>query len=233
MSDPIPAELLEQINSVTNKRARLVLDRIVQNGRISTQELSALGYNHPPRAARDVRELGIRLKTIKVKHTDGRSIAAYVLDLEGPATSKSGRGVLPKKDRNALLKEADNRCQICGGDANLQVDHRIPYEVAGESQSGEADPYQILDGTCNRKKSWSCEHCPNWLDLKSLDICRTCYWASPTSYNHVAMRQERRVDLVWIGDEVNTFDQIRKQAERNRITVSEQIKRNISAKRTS
>jgi hypothetical protein len=86
------------------------------------------------------------------------------------------------------------------------VDHRIPYEVAGESQAGEEKPYQILDGSSNRKKSWACEHCKNWLRLKSLEICRTCYWADPDNYSHVAMVQQRRVDLVWIGNEVAEFD---------------------------
>ena len=35
------------------------------------------GYEHAPRAARDVRELGIPLETIRIKDSDGKSIAAY------------------------------------------------------------------------------------------------------------------------------------------------------------
>jgi hypothetical protein len=224
MADAIPEALLARIKAVTNKRARLVLDKIVENGRISTEELMTLGYNHPPRAARDVRELGILLKTIKVRHSDGRSIGAYVLDLEGPATGKSGRLALPKKERDVLLQAAGSKCQICAAEINLQVDHRIPYEVAGESQSGETDPYQILDGACNRKKSWACEHCKNWLEDKVLDVCRTCYWANPVSYTHVAMQPERRADLVWIGAEVADFDRLRQQAEQSQKSVAEQIK---------
>jgi hypothetical protein len=232
MRDQIPEELLARIKGVTNKRARLVLDKIVENGRISTEELAELGYNHPPRAARDVRELGISLKTIKVKHSDGRSIGAYVLDLEGALVGKDGRSAMPKKKRDALVKAAGSRCQICGGERNLQVDHRIPYEVAGESQSSEKDPYQILDGTCNRKKSWSCEHCHNWIELKDLDICRTCYWANSENYTHVAMEQQRRVDLVWIGDEVHDFEQLKAAALRDQRSVHNEIKellkRNLS-----
>jgi hypothetical protein len=70
------------IEKVTNKRARFVLDSILQNGMVTTEEIRKAGYTHEPRAARDVRELGFPLKTLKVKHSNGRSIAAYGLDLE-------------------------------------------------------------------------------------------------------------------------------------------------------
>jgi len=220
-----PKELLERISAVTNKRARFVLDRIVEKGLVTTEEINRAGYDHPPRAAQDVRDLGFRLKTIKVKHTNGRSIAAYVFDEGELEPGKEGRRLLPKKERDALIHAAGDKCQICGATHNLQVDHRIPYEVAGESQRGEAEPYQILDGSCNRKKSWACEHCPNWLKIKSLDVCRSCYWASPTDYTHVAMEEQRRADLVWIGDEVKDFERIKREAEQHERSVPEEIKR--------
>lgn len=220
-----PKELLERIAAVTNKRARFVLDRIVEKGLVTTEEINRAGYDHPPRAAQDVRDLGFRLKTIKVKHTNGRSIAAYVFDEGELEPGKEGRRLLPKKERDALIHAAGDKCQICGATHNLQVDHRIPYEVAAESQRGEAEPYQILDGSCNRKKSWACEHCPNWLKIKSLDVCRSCYWASPIDYTHVAMEEQRRADLVWIGDEVRDFERLKREAERHERSVPEEIKR--------
>jgi HNH endonuclease len=220
-----PKDLLERIAAVTNKRARFVLDSIVKNGMVTTEEINQAGYDHPPRAAQDVRDLGFRLKTIKVKHSNGRSIAAYVFDEGELEPDKAGRRMLPKKERDALIHAAGDRCQICGAQHNLQVDHRIPYEVAGETQHGEAEPYQILCGSCNRKKSWACEHCQNWLETKSLDVCRACYWASPTDYTHVAMQAQRRVDLVWIGDEVGDFERIKGDAVRHERSVPEEIKR--------
>ena len=223
----IPKELLERITAVTNKRARFVLDNIVKNGVVTTEQINEAGYDHPPRAAQDVRDLGFRLKTIKVKHTNGRSIAAYMFDEGELELGKKGRRLLPKKERDALIHAAGDKCQICGAGHNLQVDHRIPYEVAGESQRGEEQPYQILCGSCNRKKSWACEHCQNWLQIKSLDICRSCYWAEPIVYSHVAMQQQRRVDLVWMGDEVTEFERVRDEAERHRRSVSGEIKRII------
>ena len=220
-----PKELLERIAVVTNKHARFVLDHIVEKGLVTTEEINRAGYDHPPRAAQDVRDLGFRLKTIKVKHTNGRSIAAYVFDEGELEPGKEGRRLLPKKERDALIHAAGDKCQICGATHNLQVDHRIPYEVAGETQRGEEEPFQILDGSCNRKKSWACEHCQNWLETKSLDVCRSCYWASPTDYTHVAMEEQRRADLVWIGDEVRDFERVRREAERHERSVPEEIKR--------
>lgn len=220
-----PKELLERIALVTNKRARFVLDSIVKNGLVTTEQINQAGYDHPPRAAQDVRDLGFRLKTSKVKHSNGRSIAAYMFDEGELELGKKGRRLLPKKERDTLIYAAGNKCQICGARHNLQVDHRIPYEIAAETQHGKEQPYQILCGSCNRKKSWACEHCENWLRIKSLDICLSCYWAEPTTYSHAAMQQQRRVDLVWIDDEVTDFERVREEAEHHQTSISEEIKR--------
>jgi len=221
----VSKELLERIESVSNKRARFVLDSIVKHGRVTTEEINHAGYEHPPRAVRDARELGFSIKTIKVKHTNGRSIAAYVFQESGVVDSKkSGRAALPKKLREEIIATAGGLCQICGAGTNLQVDHRIPYEVAGESQARQANPYLALCGSCNRKKSWSCEHCPNWLRDKDLDVCGSCYWAEPKEYEHVGTELERRADIVWKGDEVQSYEEIRMESEKERRTVPEQIK---------
>lgn len=56
--------ILDAIAKVTARRPKTVLDHILQHGSVSTDELQTLyGYDHAPRAARDVRELGIPLKT--------------------------------------------------------------------------------------------------------------------------------------------------------------------------
>jgi hypothetical protein len=63
-----PKEFLEQTASITNKRARIVIEHIMMHGFITTEDLeTTYGYNHPPRAVRDVRESGIPLETFKVK----------------------------------------------------------------------------------------------------------------------------------------------------------------------
>lgn len=226
----LPKKLLDRIALITNKRARLVLDKIVKNGAVTTEELQLAGYEHPPRAAQDVRDLGFRLKTTKVKHTNGRTIAAYVFHEWELEAGKNGRRLLPKKEREALIHAGGHKCNICEATHNLQVDHRIPYEVAGESQREEAQPYQILCGSCNRKKSWDCEHCPNSLQNKDFDVCLSCYWAEPINHTHICTQQQRRIDIVWSGNEINEFEGIKYQATKNQISVTEEIKQLIKKK---
>ncbi|MEQ9553805.1 MAG: hypothetical protein RIM23_29825 [Coleofasciculus sp. G3-WIS-01] len=77
-SQQLPDDFIKICQSVTAKRPRAVIDHIMQYGFVTTEELKeTYGYNHPPRAARDVRELGIPLKTFRVTGSDGRKIAAY------------------------------------------------------------------------------------------------------------------------------------------------------------
>jgi len=180
---------------------------------ITTEQLKdRYGYDHPPRAARDVREHGIPLRTVKVKAKSGRTIAAYTFDLsrdmEGLKTG--GRKVVDRKVKSALLKRQDSRCGICGGKfapSNLQVDHRIPYEVGGEPAHSNLTAFMLVCRPCNRGKSWACEHCDNWKTIKNPRTCTSCYWASPTQFEHVAMVKIRRLDLTWAGAETREFDE--------------------------
>ena len=64
MNNKYPKEFLDLIRSVTSKRPKTVIDHILKNEFITTEELKNLyGYNHPPRAVRDVREHGIPIET--------------------------------------------------------------------------------------------------------------------------------------------------------------------------
>ncbi len=220
-------ELLQRIAVVKNKRAKIVLDRIVANGGISTDELKEIGYNHPPRAAADVRELGIKLKTTIVKNGSGGRMARYTFADRPLESNKAGRQQVPKKIRDALIEESHGKCDICGSTNNLQIDHKIPYIVAGESDKQQVSPYQVLCGSCNRTKSWSCEHCEN-MTLKDTAICGTCYWADQLHYDHVAMRAERRIDLVWTGADIQVFEKIRVASLANGRTPAEEIKARLA-----
>ena len=57
MSKPkLPPEFVELCKAVTAKRPKTVIDHILKKGFITTQELKdTYGYNHPPRAVRDVK----------------------------------------------------------------------------------------------------------------------------------------------------------------------------------
>lgn len=227
-------EIKQLLKNISNKRARIVIEHILAHGFITTEELEKkYGYNHPPRAARDVRESGIPLETYRVKDSGGRTIAAYRFgDLTQIRKGRlQGRQTFPKNFKDALYELQGGRCAICSGrfdERYLQVDHRVPYEVAGDVHVElQSENFMLLCGQCNRAKSWSCEHCENWLNEKSPNICLTCYWAVPENYVHVALREIRRADIIWDEDEVQVYEQLKQQAEKNQSPIPEFVKRVI------
>jgi len=216
----LPQEFVDLCRSVTAKRPKTVIDHILQHGFITTEELKEkYGYNHPPRAVRDVREHGIPLETYRVTGADGRKIAAYRFgEVKTNRLRKlSGRTGLSRKIKEALVEKYGCRCFIYLEEIDereLQIDHRVPYEVGGDGAGGELNPddFMLLSGSANRAKSWSCEHCENWSNLKDRTVCLTCYWAYPENHSHIAMRQIRRLDLVWQGEEIDIYEKLKAEA---------------------
>lgn len=223
-------EFLELCRSVKAKRPRTVIEHILKHGQITTEELkNVYGYNHPPRAARDVKEHGIPIEKISVTGADGRKIAAY--RFADPTKIKlrrfSGRTGLSKRIKDALIAKYGCRCFIYLEEmpaASLQIDHRVPYEVSGESETMTPDEFMLLCGSANRAKSRSCEHCENWLHLKKREICLSCYWAYPENYSHIAMQQLRRVDLLWQGEETAQYEKLKSGAAKAGMAIPEFVK---------
>ena len=216
----IKKEILDMCKAVTAKRPKTVIDHIVEHGFITTEELKdKYGYNHPPRAVRDVREHGIPIETFRVTGADGRKIAAYRFgDLDTKRLRKiSGRTGLSKKIKEALVERFGCKCFIYLEEIDekeLQIDHRVPYEVDGDGNGDDLVPedFMLLSGSANRAKSWSCEQCENWNNLKDREVCLSCYWAYPEKYSHIAMRQIRRLDLIWQGEEVEVYEKLKLEA---------------------
>ena len=160
------------------------------------------------------------LETFRITGTHGRSIGAY--RFADPSKIRAGvlagRKVFSKEFKNALLARSDSKCDVCLAKYEsryLQVDHRVPYEVGGEGVGEIAlRDFQLICGSCNRAKSWSCEHCTNWTEKLDPKVCGKCYWASPESYKHIAMRPIRRLELVWSEGEVADFDWLSKVAKK-------------------
>ena len=215
MSTDYPKDFLELLNSVEAKRPRTVIRHILQHGFITSQELKdTYGYNHPPRALRDVREYGIPLVTYRIKGTDGRSIAAYKFGNPGEAknmlSKSAGRTVLSKALKQALIDKYGSKCFVYfeSMDENLlQADHRVPYEIAGEQNEQNIELYMLLSPSANRAKSWTCEHCENW-ERKDSKFCIKCFWAYPENYEHIAGKQERIISIVFTGDEIEDFNRL-------------------------
>lgn len=228
----LPPEFLERLKRVTGRRSRIVVDHILEHGFITTDDLEqTYGYMHPPRAVRDVREQGIPITTDRIKSPDGRSIAAYRFGdpTEVREGRSGGRTTFSRQFKLALFGQHDGKCAICNGHFSareLQIDHRVPYEIARDPDCGEDDTsaYILLCGSCNRAKSWSCEHCPNWRTRRT-NFCENCYWAHPTNYTHVAMTEVRRTDLIWEGDdEVEVYSRLAASSTRTQQAVPDYIK---------
>jgi len=220
------------LRTVNAKRPKTVIEHIIKHGHINTEELKGLyGYNHPPRAARDVREQGIPLETFSVKDSTGRSIGAYrFAKWEDFRVDKlKGRLTFSKQFKKDMIGRYGERCLVCSAsfeERYLQIDHRVPYEVAGDdgSPNRNLDHYMLVCSSCNRAKSWSCEHCANWTGKHDPVVCRECYWASPLEYKHIAMRDIRRLAMVWQGKEANQHDMAKKMADDTKVDMPAFIK---------
>ena len=227
-----PLEFLKLLESVDAKRPKTVIDHILKHGQITTEDLkNTYGYNHPPRAIRDVREQGIPIEMFRVTGSDGRKIAAYKFGdpSQVRAAQLSGRTAFSSKLKDALIEKHGPRCNIYLEPfpvRELQIDHRIPFEIGGDNGDlpENIDEYMLLCASANRAKSWSCENCPNWKD-KEIAACQTCYWAYPESYKHIAMRDIRRIDLLWSGEEVADYEVLVEEAAKVREEIPEYVKK--------
>lgn len=226
----LPKEFVELCRSVKAKRPKTVIDHLLKHGQITTEELkNDYGYNHPPRAVRDVKEHGIPIERVSVVGSDGRKIAGY--RFADPAKTKvrrfGGRTGLSKQIKDALIAKYGCRCFIYLEEmpaAELQVDHRVPYEVVGESITMTPEEFMLLCGSANRAKSWSCEHCENWRHHKQRETCLSCYWAYPENHTHIAMKQLRRVDLLWQGKETEKYDKLKSDAAEAGLSIPDFVK---------
>lgn len=208
-------EFLELLNSVQAKRPRTVIQHILKHGYITSQELKdTYGYNHPPRAVRDVRERGVPLVTYRITGNDGRNIAAYKFgdhsDVQNQLAKTAGRTVLSKALKKALIDQFGSKCFVyleIMDEAVLQVDHRVPYEINGEQDENNIELFMLLSPSANRAKSWTCENCENW-NIKNADFCLHCFWAYPESYDHVAGKYEKVISIMFTGDEIEDYQKL-------------------------
>ena len=206
--------ILDRLNAITAKRPATVIQHIIKHGFITTEELiTNYGYEHAPRAARDVRERGVNLETFRVKTPDGKFIAAYrfgnSIFADNKISKVAGRTALSQALKKALVDKYGAVCFIYLQPVDerlLQVDHRIPYEIGGE-QSDNIDCYMLLSPSANRAKSWTCEHCPNW-DIKDVEFCQNCFWAHPENYSHIAGKEERQIIITFTDNEIEDYEQL-------------------------
>jgi|SRR5690554_996482 len=227
-------ELLEYIDlvvKVCSSRAVYVINHILDNGSISSEDIRNEGYVHGARAVGDVRDNGIPLITNNIKSTDNRTIAEYTF---GPAKDIKrhkfgGRVNFPKKLKGQLIDRDGLICNISQQslpEGELTIDHRVPYYISGDIQ-GDRDPndFMLLSKSMQRAKSWDCEHCQNLLDKFDIEICKTCYWAYPENYTHVAMKEMRSINVTWEGAEVAEYDKMENSCKESGETAQDYLKK--------
>lgn len=212
--DPVLLDYIDQVLEVCSLRASYVINHILEHGSINSEDLRNRGYVHGARAVGDVRDNGVPLITKTTKSSDNRNIAEYAF---GPPEKIKrhkfgGRINFPSTLKKQLIERDDLVCKLSQQELpreELQVDHRIPFYIAGDIK-GERNPddFMLLSRSMQRAKSWSCEHCENLLKHFDPDVCKTCYWAYPENYSHVAMKMERRINIVWQGDEVQDYERL-------------------------
>ncbi len=136
----IDPHILELCKKVTAKRPRTAIDHIIKHGAVTTEELQTLyGYDHPPRVIRDARENGVPIESFRVRSKrTGRMIAAYRFDSPDKIVRGriGGRKAFSKQFKDALIERYGGRDAFTGersAPRYLQIDHRVPYEVIGES----------------------------------------------------------------------------------------------------
>ncbi|WP_445374018.1 hypothetical protein ACSLVK_16835 [Photorhabdus tasmaniensis] len=211
-------DYIRDVLKVCSSRAAFVIDHIVKYGSINSEQIRNAGFVHGARAVGDVRDNGVPLITRNIKSSDNRTIAEYTF---GPASDIKkhkfgGRVNFPASLKGKLIERDGLFCaiskQYLPAD-ELQIDHRVPYYISGDI-AGERDPedFMLLSKSLQRSKSWDCEHCENLKVHFDLNICRSCYWASPDNYTHVAMRTQRSINVTWEGKEVKEFDKLNEES---------------------
>ncbi len=231
--DDLNPEVINELIERTAGRSRVVVEHILDNGYITTLQLSELGYEHPPRAAADVRDRGIPLQTV-MRVIDGKRIGHYRFpdNLDQLDQTSQGRIAISKKFRKHVLDHYGTIDIFTGSilaPREVQIDHRIPFRISGDPEP----PFDVADfmpvsAAMNRAKSWECESCPNW-ENRVITVCESCYWAMPDrEYKHVATVPIRRLDLVWQGKkEAIEFDRLLQVSIEEGLEVSSFVKRMI------
>ena len=222
--------VMEAVNRGGDNRVVKALTAILRRGGITTEELKELDYDHPPRAASDIKDLGIPLISERVKSRSGKSIARYRFGTaEQIRVGQAKRSSFSKKFRKALFDAygaVDCITRAPHDPRSLQIDHRIPFRVGGDSglETNDVSAFMLLDAQSQRAKSWSCENCRNFIELRDPAICRTCFWAYPERYDHVAMTDIRRADIVWQGSEIPDYGRIVEAAARSGMSIQDYLK---------
>ncbi|MDK9721294.1 MAG: hypothetical protein OEL53_08940 [Rhodospirillales bacterium] len=162
MNSDLDPKILALVKKViaegTSKRAEAALKMMLKSGTVTTDELQAIGYNHPPRVIGDIRDAGIPVITGQARSSQsGKRMAIYSFgnskDIQNGRIG--GRSAFPKAFKEDLISRYGSIDCITGAQLDkrvLQIDHRIPYRVAGDDAGSKLDveKFMLLDASSQR-----------------------------------------------------------------------------------
>lgn len=232
MSNVHPS-ILEQVKLIPKgkKRAKALAELLIEKGKVSTKEIrEMLNEEHPPSAARDLKDLGIPIK-MTWGSSNGRRYGIYEFDNPDLLENNilRGRQYFPKSLKSNLIKRDGERCNISNINFKsqyLQIDHRIPYRLAGENGLPKDHPedFQLLSAASQKQKSKICEgECQNFKSVKNPEICKDCYWAYPEDYNHIATQQIRVLNVGFLDKDVELFERIKSASLQSGLSMDQLI----------
>jgi DNA adenine methylase len=211
----VPENIQALCSAVTKHRAKGVVTTILDRGFVTKDQIEVdLGQAHAPRAAQDVKDEGIPLSNQKFKYPDQSNGSYYIFDLDKDAQEgkTGGRKPFPKSFKRLLLEHYGPVHAFTGEpfpEGMLSIDHRVPYAVQGDGDNRDPSDFMLIDATYQRRKSFACEKCPN-LNERDVSVCKRCYWASPSDYDHSATHPIRQTLLSWNGKgELDDFNRIK------------------------
>jgi hypothetical protein len=230
--DPEVRRLAEEfVTRVGTGRAVAAVRVMLEKGYVTTDDISEMGYNHPPRAIADVRDNGIPVVTEQDRSPGGKRRARYRFGTaQEIREGQIGRTNFSKKFRKRLFEvygPVDCITMAEHDPRSLQIDHRVPYRIAGDAglETDDVKAYMLLDRKSQRAKSFSCENCRNFTEILDPIICKSCFWAFPENYSHVAMQNTKRADVIWQGEEVEDYIRLERSAAEAGISVQDLLKR--------
>ena len=101
----LDGDIVKEMRVRTSGRSRHVIEQILEHGYVTTTTLASLGYDYPPRAARDVKDRGIPLETV-MKEIEGKKVAHYRFPdgVDALDRTASGRVAISKQFRQEVIE---------------------------------------------------------------------------------------------------------------------------------
>jgi len=66
---------------------------------------------------------------------------------------------------------------------------------------------------------------PDVRGIRDIEFCKSCYYAFPEHYEHIAGKQEKKIELIFENEDIDTYNKIIEIADEHRLSKKDLIKR--------